>query len=264
MTIVLQQTGFSKQRDRAFRVTLCKLTMDNVYAQSDYAEGYATLDWQGTYYLLLRDLPAIVRSHVQGTRALDFGCGAGRSTRLLRSLGFETIGIDVSAAMVDQARKLDPGHDYRVISDGDFEEFQGEPFDVVLSCFPFDNIPGADHKTKLLSGLKTLLAPHGVLVNIVSNSEIYRYEWATFTTAPFPENRSAQNEDIVQIITKDFADQPVCNDVFCDDEGYREMYQAAGLSVVAEYRPLGTNEDPVAWVSETEVAPWVVWVLRAT
>ncbi|HLO97889.1 MAG TPA: methyltransferase [Fimbriimonas sp.] len=238
--------------------------MENVYSDLAYAEGYAALEWQGTYYLLARDLPGIFHTHCKGIRALDFGCGAGRSTRLLRSAGFEAVGIDVAQSMVDQAVKIDPGHDYRVIVDGDFSFVEPASFDLILSCFPFDNIPGVDHKIGLLSGLSKLLAPGGVLVNIVSSSEIYWNEWATFTTQQFPENKTAQDGDVVKIVTKDFQDLPVCYDILFGDDSYRSIYKAAELHVVGEYRPLGAESDPVDWISETTVAPWVIWVLSAT
>jgi hypothetical protein len=54
----------------------------------------ATLEFPGTYYLAFRDLPALFAEHVRGRASLDFGCGAGRSTRFLRSLGFDPIGIE--------------------------------------------------------------------------------------------------------------------------------------------------------------------------
>jgi 2-polyprenyl-3-methyl-5-hydroxy-6-metoxy-1,4-benzoquinol methylase len=50
--------------------------------------------------------------HVSGRRAVDFGCGgAGRSTRFLKGLGYEVVGIDVAEEMVEQARQRDPGGD---------------------------------------------------------------------------------------------------------------------------------------------------------
>jgi len=49
----------------------------------------------GTYYLAYRDLPALIQQHVPGRRALDFGCGAGRSTRFLQRLGFQVFGADI-------------------------------------------------------------------------------------------------------------------------------------------------------------------------
>ena len=53
----------------------------NVYEDDARAHAYAGLDFPGTYWLAFRDLPAILARHATGRRALDFGCGAGRSTR---------------------------------------------------------------------------------------------------------------------------------------------------------------------------------------
>src|SRR5438094_5300428 len=83
-------------------------TFSNVYEDEARARAYATLEFPGTYYLGFRDLPALIRRYDHGSRALDFGCGTGRSTRLLRNLGLNVIRADISQAMLDQARRLDP------------------------------------------------------------------------------------------------------------------------------------------------------------
>src|SRR5512132_3997548 len=80
----------------------------NVYEDEERACAYATLQFPGTYYLAFRDLPGLVRRYNHGSRALDFGCGTGRSTRFLRNLGLHVVGADISQAMLDQARALDP------------------------------------------------------------------------------------------------------------------------------------------------------------
>lgn len=81
----------------------------NVYDDTERAEAYATLEFPGTYYLIYRDLPAIIAERVSGRKALDFGCGAGRSTRLLKKLGFDATGIDISSSMIHLAANADPG-----------------------------------------------------------------------------------------------------------------------------------------------------------
>src|SRR5262245_40604794 len=91
----------------------------NVYDDQTRANAYAKLEFPGTYYLAFRDLPAIINEHVQGRNALDFGCGAGRSTRFLRDLGFEVVGVDISEHMLARARERDPQGDYRLMPDGD-------------------------------------------------------------------------------------------------------------------------------------------------
>jgi ubiquinone/menaquinone biosynthesis C-methylase UbiE len=50
---------------------------------------------------------------------LDAGCGAGRMTRLLSGLGVDASGIDVSAGMVEMARRTSPGLRFEVAELGD-------------------------------------------------------------------------------------------------------------------------------------------------
>ena len=50
----------------------------NVYDDADRARAYADLEFPGTYYLAFRDLPDLLRQHVGGTRALDFGVPGDR------------------------------------------------------------------------------------------------------------------------------------------------------------------------------------------
>jgi SAM-dependent methyltransferase len=236
-------------------------SFENVYARTDYAEAYAGLEWSGTYSLVQRDLPGILSRHVAGRRALDFGCGTGRSARLLRACGFEVTGVDVSAAMVEHARTMDPDGDYRVLEGGDLSVLPAAAFDLVLASFPFDNIPAA-LKEGLLRGLAERLGPDGRFVNVVSAQEIYVHEWASFSTAAWPENRGARDGDVVRIVTRGFEAKGPAEDVLCSDEAYAALYARCGLQVEASYRPLARGDEGVEWVSETRVPPWVIWVLR--
>jgi trans-aconitate methyltransferase len=144
------------------------VAFQNSYEDTQRAEAYAQLEFARTYHLAYRDLPEIVGQHARGNTALDFGCGAGRSTRFLRALGLTVTGVDISSQMVAQARQLDPGGDYRVIASGDFSGLAPGAYDVILSAFTFDNIPAAE-KPGLFRGLAALLQPAGCLVNLVSD-----------------------------------------------------------------------------------------------
>jgi ubiquinone/menaquinone biosynthesis C-methylase UbiE len=233
----------------------------NVYDDQARAASYATLDFPGTYLLAFRDLPAIIREHVRGRAAVDFGCGAGRSTRFLRDLGFEVVGVDISAPMLAQARERDPSGDYRLVGDGDFSALPAGGHDVVLAAFTFDNVPTAERKVALFTALERLLAPEGRIVAVVSSPEIYVHEWASFSTRDFPENRRARSGDLVRIVMLDVPDRRPVEDVMWSDEAYREVFERAGLRAVASHRPLGRPGEGPAWVSETTVAPWVIHVL---
>ena len=90
-------------------------TFHNTYEDALRAAAYAGLKYPGTYYLAFRDLPQILKAHVCGERALDFGCGTGRSTRFLQNLGFNVIGVDISVEMLRLAREHDPKGHYLLV-----------------------------------------------------------------------------------------------------------------------------------------------------
>ena len=234
----------------------------NVYEDARRAEAYAKLEFPGTYYLAYRDLPEILRRHATGTRALDFGCGTGRSARFLGKLGFDVIGVDISEEMLRQARARDAQGDYRLVGEGDIARLAPPPFDLVQAIFTFDNIAGEERKVALFGELRDALAPEGTLVSLVSSPEIYTHEWASFTTKRFPENAQAKSGDRVKIVMMDVEDARPVEDILWSDDAYQAVYERARLTVEATYRPLARESEPYGWVSETEIAPWVIYVLR--
>ncbi len=235
--------------------------MENCYEDVTRADAYAELGFANTYHLAFRDIPGIIRRHVNGNRALDFGCGTGRSARFLKSLGFDTVGVDIAPEMIAKARALDPTGDYRLAHSETLDEFADASFDLILAAFPFDNIAGFAPKVRISTALSRALRPSGRVVNIVSSPEIYTREWASFTTRDVPENASAKPGDIVRIVTTDFGDRRPVEDILWPDSSYRAVYEAAKLRPIAVHRPLATGEEPYQWVSETLTAPWVIYVL---
>jgi len=233
----------------------------NVYEDRARADAYAELEFPGTYYLAYRDLPGILAEPVQGTKALDFGCGTGRSTRFLRDLGFDAVGIDISERMLERARERDPQGQYRLVPDGDLGELAADTYDLVLSVFTFDNIPTKEKKVAIFQSLKQLIRNGGRIVSLVSSPKIYVNEWASFSTKDFPENRTAKSGDTVRIVMLDVKDQRPVEDILCTDEDYLEVYSRSGLVPIETYRPLAERSEPFAWVSETTISPWVIYVL---
>jgi ubiquinone/menaquinone biosynthesis C-methylase UbiE len=238
------------------------MEFENVYHDEGRAESYAKLEFPGTYYLAYRDLPEIIADFVHGNKALDFGCGTGRSTRFLRNLGFRTVGIDISDNMIKKARRFDPNGDYRLVTDGSIGEFTETDHDLVLSAFTFDNIPTKSKKIALFRALASVLDRDGIIVNLVSSPDIYVNEWASFTTRDFPENRQAESGDVVRIIMKDVEDRRPVEDIIFTDEAYRDVYRQAGLEVVKMHAPLANESEPYEWINETRIAPWIIYVLK--
>ena len=95
-------------------------------------------------------------------RVLDAGCGTGRVAVRLHELGYDVVGVDVDAAMLDQARAAAPGLDWRQADLATFD--LGETFDVVLVAG--NTIPLLEPGTLLeaCERLSTHLVPGGVVV----------------------------------------------------------------------------------------------------
>jgi len=235
-------------------------TFGNVYEDEERARAYATLQFPGTYYLAFRDLPALIRRYNPGSRALDFGCGTGRSSRFLKNLGLNVVGADISQAMLDQARALDSSGEYHLVRDTIAREFAPGSFDVILAAFTFDNMP-TEAKADALSALHTLLALDGCLLLVVSSAAIYVNEWASFSTRDFLANRRARDGDRVRIIMLDVPDRRPVEDVFCTDAQYRRLFENAGLRVLGVHNPLATGKETTQWVSETTTAAWTIYIL---
>jgi SAM-dependent methyltransferase len=234
----------------------------NAYEDEIRAQSYATLRFPGTYYLAFRDLPALFAEYVRGRAALDFGCGAGRSTRFLRSLGFDTIGIDISPAMLDLARAADPSGRYVFVDDGDYGPLDPERFDLVFSAFAFDNIPGVAHRADILRGLRRLLRPDGRIVLVDCTPELYVNETASFTVRDFPENRTARSGDEVRAVMKDVDDRRPVTDILWRHEDYLTLFATSGLEPVLHHRPLGRDDEPYDWITEDTIPPWVIYILK--
>jgi trans-aconitate methyltransferase len=235
----------------------------NVYEDAERARAYADLGFPGTYYLAFRDIPALISKHVTGSRALDFGCGTGRSTRFLRDLGMTAVGIDISAPMLEEARRRDPTGVYRLVEAADVHAVADAPFDLIFAAFTFDNIPTDAEKAGSLAALRDLLAPGGRLIAVVSSPQIYAHEWASFSTRDFPENARARDGDPVRIVMLDVPDRRPVEDIVCSDSHYRDLFSRARLTVLEMTCPLATGDEPICWVSETTVSPWSIYLLAA-
>ena len=54
------------------------------------------------------------------------------------------------------------------------------------------------------------------------------------------------------------------HDIVWPHEDYLRVYREAGLESVCVERPLATGDEGIPWVSETRIAPWAIYLLRAS
>jgi SAM-dependent methyltransferase len=98
----------------------------------EYGDLYhAVLDWRLAYSVVKR-----LACPLRDRTVLDYGCGAGRFSRLLRDRGARVIAVDVSCDAIDQARKKDArAINYMLINSGDLAQVPIRSIDVAVSTF---------------------------------------------------------------------------------------------------------------------------------
>ncbi|MFB9676302.1 class I SAM-dependent methyltransferase [Streptosporangium vulgare] len=134
-----------------------------------YAERFARLaesgaDTHGEARLCAELLPP-------GARVLDAGCGTGRVAIRLAELGYDCVGVDLDASMLDVARRAAPRLPWILadLSDlGDGEDHavrKGGSFDMVVAAGNVIPLLAPGTEARAVAGLAALLRPGGLLVS---------------------------------------------------------------------------------------------------
>jgi SAM-dependent methyltransferase len=104
-----------------------------------------------------------LRSLSTESRILDYGCGYGRVCALLGAAGWtDTVGVDFSEAMIQRGRASHPTLDLRRIDGLPLAEADGA-FDAAFLFAVLTCIPGGGEQERLMSELRRLLRPGGLL-----------------------------------------------------------------------------------------------------
>lgn len=224
-----------------------------------YASRYAQRQILSSDYVAFRDLPGLFsRLNIKG-KALDYGCGAGRSTRFLKTHGFETVGIDIDPAMLAQARREDPNGRYFLVNDSTLP-FSNASFDLVFSSYVVLELSSKEVLTRVMRESVRVLRDDGYLIVITNTPEFYSGKWVS-CEVEFPENTNPLKSG-QQVRVRLMPEGVELFDYFWADVDYKEIFSTAGLRLLEEHRPLGSLDDPIAWHDEVQVAPYVVYVLQ--
>jgi SAM-dependent methyltransferase len=101
------------------------------------------------------------------SRALDFGCGAGRLTRALGTRFDAAIGVDIAAPMVELARRINADVSrctFEVNTEAHLRRFADCSFDLVYTSLVLQHLPGRQLIGEYLVELLRVTAPGGALV----------------------------------------------------------------------------------------------------
>lgn len=134
------------------------------------AEHYARLEIKKI------EIPIFKRYLGKPGQLIDIGCGTGRTTSWLHSLGHKVIGLDIAPAMIMKARELHQEIDF-LIGDAVAMGFKENSFDYAL--FSFNGIDCIFPKSRRLDCLlevNRVLKDSGIFI-FSSHNEIWRQKY---------------------------------------------------------------------------------------
>jgi SAM-dependent methyltransferase len=97
-----------------------------------------------------------------GARVLDLGCGAGVPIARRLSRSYDVVGVDLSAAQLELARRQAPGATF-VRGDMTSITFRDASFDAVVSFYAIFHVPREQHAA-LFVRIRGWLRPRGYLL----------------------------------------------------------------------------------------------------
>lgn len=141
--------------------------------------------------------------------ALDVACGTGRHAVVLADLGYDVLGIDLSAPSIAQARRRARANVRFQVLDMRAIEWR-DRFDVALNLFTSFGYFGAeDDERRVLAGIRRALRPGGELVIDFLN--------AARTVAELVPRERAERGGIAFDITRELSGHTIVKTIEVDD-----------------------------------------------
>lgn len=228
--------------------------MQDRYAIS--AQDYEKVGFGGTDWLAYRDLPRLIRTFAKGHTAIDFGCGSGKSTRLLQESGLTVTGLDISPSQLKLAKSADPRGDYRLIEAGG-PQLPLTDVSVVVSMFVFMEFDTKEAMLVAARAICNALDSNGVFLMVVTTEEFYSGGWLSLNTK-FPENIHPESGGTVKVEFSELGFS--LTDYFWTHEDYLHVLKKAGFNQISRRLPLVKPEDGFRWKDESKTAPFAIYI----
>lgn len=204
------------------------------------------------WILLVRN----INKYVKGVDAIDYGCGAGKSSLYLKSLGFNVMGVDANKDMIESAKDKDPCGNYDHITSAKIL-VKDSSFDLAFSSWVLMEVASKKELLNIAKEIERILRPGGVFILILCNESTYNSDWLTQNTE-FPENKNLESGSVVKILFKDI--DLTISDYYWTERDYSEMLDKAGLKLLEIYMPLGKKDDGYDWINEDKRSSCSIYI----
>lgn len=221
---------------------------------------------EGTLFLAFRDFKELIHTHLPNLsfgeiKAIDYGCGAGRSTRYLKHLGIRQVdGFDISQEMLAEAKFFDPDGLYEKIESGSVP-VADSTYDLALLSFVTVALESKSDLLHIFQELSRTLQKNGMVMSLALSESFWNpaHRWVTYKQ-DYPENYhpiSGQKSRLtITSINLELTD------TFWLESDVIDCAQQAGLSFIKKHHSLGKPEDGIVWQDEALYPPYTILIFK--
>lgn len=234
----------------------------NNFNQNQYnqlSKEFATRDFSGSRYLIYREVPKILSTlQLKTSLVLDIGCGTGRSTRYLRDLGYNPIGIDINYTLLKLAKEKDKEGSYVLTKKA--WPFRDNLFDLAYCQLVLLELPSKAEILSLFLSTKRILSEKGTLVIVTATPESSSPgEWLSISTTfkenmPYPKS----GEKVKKLL---IPENISLIDHHWDESDITEIAHLADLKLKTSLKFRTQKNDPYEWKDEIHTPPYMAYIL---
>lgn len=213
---------------------------------------YSKLGVIGTTYEVSFNEMARLLGNLNGKKVLDYGTGAGRSAKLLKTLGAEeVIGVDHDENMIEQAKKeTQPGLTFELITD-DLIPLEDESVDAVVTAHVWVEMKTLDEMNKSAKEMFRVLKKDGTIIVITTNPGSIGHDYVSYT---YKKANNLRSGDPITCVVK--GEKPFeIDDTYWSEQDSLMVLQNAGFLQSEVSYPVAQGE---GWLEEIQVAPDMV------
>ncbi|CAH0537768.1 class I SAM-dependent methyltransferase [Vibrio marisflavi] len=220
-------------------------------------EKYSKSTVSGTGFLAYRDVEKLLsKLNLKPKRALDLGCGSGRSIGVIKDLCDSVTGCDISELALKNTHKSHP--DVEVfLNDLSSKQYPSAKFDSIFSFLMFCHVDSLQSMSQELERCYNSLNEGGFLLIVKPNRAVAVADFSSVQGVGTPPELEG---DCFNVHLKNV--DLVVEDVYWKPETIQQECEKLGFSYLALHQPLGEIADNQPYRDEYHESPYFYLVMQ--